>query len=96
MKQNVQVLYICDAEVVKVASPLLPVVSLHTLDLLPSAETFFVFLGVHENNLSHTYLDSAPELMSGFRPVELVIELTLPICDHGCAIPRWFTPVMGL
>ncbi len=53
VKHDVQALYIYDAEVVKVAYPLLPVVSLHKLDLLPSAETFFVFVGVHKNDLSH-------------------------------------------
>jgi hypothetical protein len=47
VKQDVQAFYIFDAEVVKVPYPLLPVVSLHGLDLFPSAETFFVFVGVH-------------------------------------------------
>jgi CRISPR/Cas system CSM-associated protein Csm5 (group 7 of RAMP superfamily) len=47
VKNDVQAFYICDAEVVKVASSLSPVVSLHPLDLLPSAATFFVFVGVH-------------------------------------------------
>ena len=40
MKNDVQALYICDAEVVKVASSLLPEVRLHPLDLVPSAATF--------------------------------------------------------
>ena len=47
VKNDVQALYVCDAEVVKVASSLLPVVSLHPLDLLPFAATFFVFVGAH-------------------------------------------------
>ena len=47
MKNDIQALYICDAEVVEVASSLSPVVGLHPLDLLPSAATFFVFVGVH-------------------------------------------------
>jgi hypothetical protein len=46
-KNDVQASYVRNAEVVKVASSLLPVVSLHPLDLLASAATFFVFVGVH-------------------------------------------------
>ena len=55
MKNGVQPFYRYDAEVVKVASSLLPVVSLHPLDLLPSAQTFFVFVGAHENDLSYPW-----------------------------------------
>jgi hypothetical protein len=47
VKNDVEAFYVCDAEVVKVASSLSPVVSLHPLDLLPSAATSFVFVGVH-------------------------------------------------
>jgi hypothetical protein len=56
VKNGVQAFYICDAEVVKAAASLLPVVSLHPLDLLPSAATFFVFVGVHWNDLSQPVL----------------------------------------
>jgi hypothetical protein len=47
VKNDVQAFYICDADVVEVASSLLPVVDPHPLDLLPSAATFFVFAGIH-------------------------------------------------
>jgi hypothetical protein len=47
IEDDVQAFYICDAKVVKVSSLLLPVVSPHSLDLLPSAATFFEFVGSH-------------------------------------------------
>jgi hypothetical protein len=90
VKNDVQAFYIYDAEVVKMASSLLPIVSLHRLDLLPSAATFFVFVGVHHNDLSHPCFHSAFGLLWGFRPVELMVLLTRPILAVGnCSGLRW-------
>jgi hypothetical protein len=47
VKNDVKALYIRNAEVVKASLSLLPVVGLHPLDLLTSAATFFVIVGVH-------------------------------------------------
>jgi hypothetical protein len=60
------------------------------LDLVPSAATFFIFVGAHENDLSDPCFHSAFGLLWERRPVEFLVLLTLPMLAAGnCSGLRW-------